>query len=138
MLVKEIMSKHPDALSQDTTLKQAASEMQKHDFGFLPVKQDGHIAGIVTDRDIVIRALAKGLDPNTAKLKEIMSKELYYCHEDDDIKKVSDLMCKKQINRLMVYDKNEKLSGILSVGDIARKCKDISLCGKLSEAIHHT
>lgn len=136
MLVKEAMSKHPDALSEEMTLTQAASEMQKHDFGFLPIKHDGEIAGVVTDRDLVIRALANGLDPNQAKLKDIMTKELYYCHEDDDIEKVVEQMCDKQVHRLAVYDKNNQLSGVVSVGDIARKCNDTDLCGKLTEAIH--
>lgn len=136
MLVKEVMSKNPDAISEEMTLKQAAIEMQKHDFGFLPVKHDGQIIGVVTDRDLVIRALANGLDPNKSKLKDVITKELYYCHEDDEIKKVADIMCKKQVHRIAVYDKKNQLSGVVSIGDIARKCKDTALCGRLTEAIH--
>lgn len=136
MLVKEVMSRNPDALSEEMTLKQAAHEMQKHDFGFLPVKHDGQIIGVITDRDLVIRALANGLDPNKAKLKEVITKELYYCHEDDDIKQVTDMMSQKQVHRLAVYDNKNQLSGVISIGDIARKCKDTAMCGRLTEAIH--
>jgi len=136
LLVKEIMSKHPDALSEDTTLKQAAQEMQKYDFGFMPVKHNEKIVGVLTDRDIIIRALAKGLDPNKTTLKDTMTHEIYFCHEEDDLKKVAKIMCDKQVHRLAVYDKNEKLSGVVSLGDIARKCKDTALCGELTKAIH--
>lgn len=137
MLVKEVMSKKPDALSEELTIKEAASEMKKFDFGFLPIKHDGQIVGVITDRDIVIRALAKGLDPNKTKLKEIMSKQIYFCHEDDDLKQVADMMCSKQVHRIAVYDKNNKFAGVVSIGDIARKGHDTSLCGKITEAIHH-
>jgi len=136
MLVKEVMSKNPDALSEEMTIKQAASEMKKFDFGFLPIRHNGEIVGVVTDRDIVIRALADGLDPAQTKLKEIMTKEIYYCHEDDDIKKVADMMSEKQVHRIAVFDKNNQFSGVISIGDIARKCHDTSLCGRLTEAIH--
>jgi CBS domain-containing protein len=136
MLAREIMSRHPDAVSDNMTLSKAAIEMQKHDCGFLPVKHDGQITGVVTDRDIIVRALAKGLDPNKATLEQIMSKHLFFCHEDDNVKKVADMMCDKQVHRIAIYDKNEQLSGVVSIGDIARKCKDTAMCGKLTEAIH--
>lgn len=100
MLVKEVMPKNPNALSEEMTLKQAICAMPKHNFGFLPVKHDGQMIEVFTDRNLVIRALANGLDPNKAKLKEVITKELYYCHEDDDIKKVADMLCQKQVHRL--------------------------------------
>lgn len=136
MQVKQVMSKNPDALSDDTTLKQAAIEMKKHDFGFLPIRHDGEIVGVVTDRDLVIRALANGLDYSTASLKEVMTKELYYCNEEDDIKQVAEIMSKKKVNRLVVYNDKKELTGIISAGDVARKCKDTALCGKIFESIH--
>jgi CBS domain-containing protein len=136
MLVKEAMCKTPDAVTERTTLKQAAEEMQKHDFGFLPVKQNSHVVGAVTDRDIIVRAIAKGLDPNKATLKEVMSKNIYFCHENDDIKIAAKQMSEKKVNRLAVYDQKDQLSGVISIGDIARKCHDTALCGKLAEAIH--
>lgn len=136
MHVKDIMSKNPDALSEEMTLKQAAEEMQKHDFGFLPVKHDGQIIGVVTDRDLVIRALAKGQDPTKTKLKEAMTKKILFCHEEDDLKKAAQIMCDKQVNRLAVYNNQEQLTGVISIGDIARKAKDNALLAKLTEAIH--
>jgi CBS domain-containing protein len=137
MLVNEIMSKNPDALSDEKTIKEAALEMQKRDIGFIPVKHNGKIFGVLTDRDIIIRALAKGLDPAKTKLKDVITNNIYFCHETDDLKKAAKLMSDKQVNRLAVYDKDEQLTGIVSIGDIARKCKDTALCGELTKAIHY-
>lgn len=136
MQVKDIMSKHPDALSDDMTLKQAAEEMQKHDFGFLPVKHNGQIVGVVTDRDLVIRALAKGQDPNKTQLKDTMTNKILFCHEEDDLNTAAQMMCDKQIHRLAVYDKKNQFTGVISIGDIARKAKDNTLLAKLTESIH--
>lgn len=136
MLVKEVMSKHPDALSEESNLTQAAEEMQKHDFGFLPVKSDGQIIGVITDRDIIIRAIAQGKDPKKTLLKDAMTSNIHFCHEEDDIKKAGQMMSDLQINRLAVYDKKNHLCGVISIGDIARKVNDIALCGRISEAIH--
>lgn len=136
MLVKEIMTKNPDALSETMTIREAASEMKKFDFGFLPIKSDGHIVGVVTDRDIVIRAIADGLDQSNTQLKDIMTKDIFYCHEDDELQKIAEIMKSKQIHRLAVYNQQEQLSGVVSIGDIARKCHNTQLCGKLTESIH--
>lgn len=136
MLVKEIMSEKPDSLTENSTLTQAAEEMQKHDFGFIPIKRDNQVVGVVTDRDIIIRAISKGKDPNKTILRDAMTKDIHFCHEEDDINKAAQMMCNLQINRLAVYDKNEHLSGVISIGDIVRNTKDINLCGKITEAIH--
>lgn len=130
------MCKHPQALADNKTLNQAAKIMQKKDFGFIPVKRNSHIAGVITDRDIIIRAISRGKDPKKVKLKDAMTKRIYFCYENDDINKASKIMGKKQVNRLAVYNKNKKLTGIISMGDITRKCKDTLLCGKVTKAIH--
>lgn len=136
MLVKEVMSKHPDALPEEATLTQAAEEMQKHNFGFLPVRSNGEIIGVVTDRDIIIRAISKGKDPNKTMLKDAMTSKIHFCHEEDDVKTAGQLMSDLQINRLAVYDNKDHLCGVISIGDIARKVNDISLCGTITEAVH--
>lgn len=136
MLVKEIMSKHPDALSDEMTIKQAATEMQKFDFGFLPVKHQDRIVGVVTDRDLVLRTIATGQDPSKTKLKDAMTKSIYFCHEDDDLVAAITVMSTKQVNRLAVYNKDEKFTGVISLGDIARKSKDAALLAKVTQAIH--
>lgn len=137
MLIKEVMTTPPDVLEDTMTIKQAAQEMQKYDFGFIPVAHNGKAIGVVTDRDIVIRGLTNGANLDTLQLKDVMTKNLEYCHENDDVKMVTDLMCHKQISRVVVFDKEDKnITGVVSIGDIARKCQDPVLSGKLSEAIH--
>lgn len=136
MLVKDIMSTPPNALTEEASLQEAAEEMKKQDFGFLPVRHNGEISGVLTDRDMIVRAFSKGLNPNETKLKDVMTKEVVWCRDSDDVEKVAEIMCEKQLNRLAVYDKAKNLVGVISSGDIARKCNDINLCGKLSEEIH--
>lgn len=136
MLVKYVMHKHPEAISGDKTFKYAAKLMQKKDFGFLPIKRNGQIAGVITNRDIIIRAISKGKDPNKIKLKDTMTKRIYFCYDSDNVNKAANIMSKKQINRLAVYNKNKQLIGVISIGDITRKSKDIALCGKMTKAIH--
>lgn len=136
MFVKEVMHKNPEALDSKVTLKRAAEEMQKYDFGFLPVTCDGELVGVATDRDIVIRAISRGLNPAEATLDQAMTYDFFFCHEDDDIFNAAKLMEEKQINRLAVFDKEEHLTGVISIGDIAKRCHDTNLCGELCEAIH--
>lgn len=140
MLVKEIMSKKPDFLSPNATLKEAANEMLKYDFGFIPVGENDRLIGVVTDRDIAIRAIATGKDPNHTYLKDMMTDKVIYCFEDDDVIKAADNMSKLQIHRLVVLDKNKRMTGIVSLGDLAKHCKDEKLCGHvvhcISEELH--
>lgn len=135
MLIKEIMTKNPEYLPANTLLKKAAEEMLKHDFGFLPVGENGKLVGVVTDRDLAIRAVAKGLEPKSASLKEVMTKSVISCHENDDVHAAAKLMESKQIRRLVVLDKNEHISGVISLGDIATKCHEINLNDEVIRAV---
>ncbi|KTD12063.1 CBS domain protein [Legionella gratiana] len=129
MQVKEIMSKEPEFLLTTATIFDAAKKMRELDTGFLPVgdKATDKIVGILTDRDIVISALANKKELDTP-VKNVMHQEVCYCYENDDVQKAFDSMKKKQIRRLIVLNKNKKLSGILSLGDIALHC-DTKLSG---------
>ncbi len=135
MLAKDVMSQKPEFLSPDTTLQEAADQMRTHDYGFIPVGKDDRLIGTVTDRDMVIRALAEGKDPSKTTLGEIMSEDLFYCFEMDDLKKVVGQMESLQVRRLVVLNADKRLTGIISLGDIARKSHDEKLCGELTEAV---
>jgi CBS domain-containing protein len=139
MLVKEIMSKNPDLIDPTTTLKTAALEMQKYDFGFIPVGENDRLVGVLTDRDIAVRAVASGKDPNTTRVRDVMSKDVFYCFEDDDISKAADTMSSKQIHRLLVLNDKKRFTGVISLGDIATHCKNDALSGHIVESIsvHH-
>lgn len=138
MLAKEIMTPKPELLPPNATLTQAADQMRSHDYGFIPVGENDQLIGTVTDRDIVIRGVAIGRDPNKVTIREIMSENIQYCFEDDNIEEVAQKMENMQIRRLVVLDKNKKLTGIISLGDIATKCKDKKLSGKLTDAVSQT
>lgn len=137
MLAKEIMSKKPEFLPPTATLKQAADQMRTHDYGFIPVGENDRLIGAVTDRDIVIRAIAEGNDPTKTKIKDVMSQGIYYCFESDDLKNVAKKMEELQVRRLVVLNKEKRMTGVISLGDFATKCKDVKLCSELADAVSH-
>jgi len=137
MLAKEVMSLKPEFLAPNVTLKQAADQMRTHDYGFIPVGENDRLIGIVTDRDITVRAVAEGWDPSKKTLREVMSKRVHFCQETDSLEKVALQMEKLQVRRLIVLNKNKRMVGIISLGDIATKGKNAKLCSELAEAVSH-
>lgn len=135
MRALDVMTKKPEYFSPDTTLKSAALTMYKHDYGFIPVGENDKLIGTVTDRDIIIRAVAKGKSPEETTLRDVMSKGIHYCFEDDDLQTVVNKMKKLQVRRLAVLNKNKRLTGVISLGDIATKGKDHKLSGELTKAV---
>lgn len=135
MHAKEVMSKKPEFLPPTATLKQAADFMASHDCGFVPIGENDRLIGAVTDRDITVRAVAKGKDPNKTTLKDVMSKGIQYCFEEDDLNTAAKKMEKLQIRRLVVLNKNKRLTGILAMADIAIKGKNKTLLGEVTERV---
>jgi CBS domain-containing protein len=103
----------------ETTLRQAAQKMRDLDVGSLPVCDNDRLVGMVTDRDIAIRAVADGRDPNEVRAADVMSEGVEYCYQDDDLGHAAQIMREKQIRRLVVLNHDKRLIGILSLGDIA-------------------
>lgn len=137
MLAKDIMSKKPNLLPPTATLRQAAQEMKTNDCGFIPIGENDRLIGTVTDRDITTRATAEGRDPNSTTLREVMTKDIQYCFESDNLEKVVEHMEKEQIRRLVVLNKDKRITGIISLGDIATRSKDLKLSGRLTEAVSY-
>lgn len=135
MLAKELMSEKPDYLPPTATLKEAAEHMKKGDFGFIPVGENDRLIGAITDRDLTIRAIAQGKDPSKTQIREVMSKGIQFCFESDDIEDVTNKMETLQIRRIVVLDQNKRMTGVISLGDIATKSKDRELCGELTECV---
>jgi CBS domain-containing protein len=135
MLTKEVMSKKPEYLSPTATLKEAADFMKKHDCGFVPIGENDRLIGTVTDRDLAIRGLLA--DHKATKLRDVMTAGITYCYETDPIEKAAEVMEKKQIRRLVVLNKDKRLTGILSLGDIATKSKNLQLSGEITNAVSH-
>ena len=121
MLVKDIMSTNIAALAPDNTILDAAKAMQAHNIGCMPVCQPGgKIAGIITDRDIVVRTIAAGGDPKTTAVKDVMTKNVITAEPDMDVDVAADIMAKNKIRRLPVVQ-NGSIVGMIAIGDLATR-----------------
>jgi len=134
MQIKQVMTKGVEVVRPDDTLQDAARKMKSIDVGPLPVCDGERLIGMITDRDIIVRATAEGRDPKTTSVKEAMTPEVVCCYEDEDIEEAAALMKEHQIRRLVVLDRNKKLVGILSLGDIAAD-SDEGLSGEVLERV---
>jgi CBS domain-containing protein len=123
MQVKDAMTLDVELASPTQTIRQAALLMSKTDCGALPVADKDSLVGMITDRDIAIRAVAAGKGPNTL-VREVMSQELLYCFEDQDLEEVSSNIAEIKVRRLPVMNRAKRLVGILSLGDMALKAND--------------
>jgi CBS domain-containing protein len=121
MKVKEVMHHGATCVEPATPLHEVAKRMRDVDIGAIPVKEHGHLVGIVTDRDIVCRAIADSENPTKMTAKDVMSRDVMCCSEDDDIEIAIDVMETKQVRRLPVTDSHKVMIGMLSLGDISHK-----------------
>lgn len=119
MLVKDCMTKHVELTDPSMKIVEAARKMRDGDFGMLPVGENDRLVGMITDRDITIRLVAEGLSPDECTVGDIMSKRVLYCFEDQDTKDVALNMGQNQVRRLPVLNRDKRLVGIISIGDIA-------------------
>jgi len=119
MKVSKIMTRDVRLMHPDHTIREAAALMAEIDSGALPVGENDRLVGMITDRDIVIRAVAEGRSVNTT-VDAIMSRELLYCFDTDEIDEVARNMGKARVRRLAVVNKDKRLVGMVSLGDIAR------------------
>jgi CBS domain-containing protein len=112
------MTRGVEITSPDDTVQQAASRMAELDVGVLPVGENDRLVGMLTDRDIAIRAVAQGRGPDT-KVREAMTPEVRYCFEDEDLDEVVRNMGENKVRRLTVMSRDKRLVGIVSFGDVA-------------------
>jgi CBS domain-containing protein len=135
MKVKEIMSSPVETISSDATITQAAEMMKSFDVGVLPVEQEDEVVGTITDRDIVVRIIAKKLDPENTPVSRAMTADPTCCAEDTDMEEAAKMMEEKKIHRLLVLGSDNEIAGVLSIGDIARKMKDEHLLHEVLERV---
>lgn len=119
MKVSERMTADPQTVAPDDSVRRAAELMDKLDVGVLPVCDDGRLVGIVTDRDITVRATALGSPPDSTNVSEVMTEAVRSVSEDSDIDEAERLMSTAQIRRVAVVDADKHLIGMLSLGDLA-------------------
>lgn len=132
--IKDVMSHDVKILSPDAAIKDAARQMRDGGFGLMPVGEHDRMIGTLSDRDIVIRAVAEGMDCGT-KVREIMSSEPLWTYEDDSIEKASQIMSDNQIRRLPIVNSDKRLVGILALGDLAVGGSDAERNGETLSSI---
>jgi CBS domain-containing protein len=120
MKVSEVMTRDVQTVSPDQPVQQAASFMLSADAGSIPVTDGRRLIGMITDRDIAVRGIAKGYGPDTP-VRQLMSDDLVIVRIDDDVEDAASKMSEAQVRRLPVIDENEQLCGIVSLGDLARE-----------------
>ena len=121
MHVSDIMSRDVKLVAPDDSLEKAAKLMAKLDIGVVPVGEDDRLVGMITDRDITVRAVAAGKKPKECKVRDFMTADIKYVFEDESIDDVSRNMSKLQVRRLPVLNRDKRLVGIVSLGDLAIK-----------------
>lgn len=122
MRAEDFLKKNVTTVSRDATIQEVARKMAEEDIGFLPVvDQSGKVVGTITDRDIVVRLIAKGGDVKNARVEQVMTKEVVSVRPDDDLGKVAELMKDRKISRVLVCDQNGKPVGVISLGDLAEQ-----------------
>lgn len=135
MQLKEIMTREPEVVSPQDSLKEAAHKMKDLNVGVMPVCDGKRVVGMLTDRDITVRATAEGRDPNSTRVEEAMTPEPVYAFEDQDDREAARMMERNQIRRLIVVDHEKHLAGVVSLGDLAVKAGNDELTGEATEQI---
>ena len=118
MRISEVMTRDPVAIAPERSLREAARLMDDLNVGSLPVQHRGQVVGLITDRDIVVRAIATGRDPNDTPVFEVMTEQPHCCFEDEDISHVVDVMEELQVRRVPVLDRSRRLIGMVALGDL--------------------
>jgi len=123
MKVSEVMTRDVQTVRPDQPVQQAASFMLNADAGSIPVTDGDRLIGMITDRDIAVRGVAKGYGPDTP-VRELMTNEIICARDDEDVEDIASRMSKAQVRRLPVIDRDERLCGIVSLGDLSREADD--------------
>ncbi len=135
MKLGEIMTREVEVIQPDDALRVAAKKMRDRDIGFLLVCDGEALLGVLSDRDIIIRALADGMDVNVMLARDLMTTPAIYCFEDQDLSEAAKIMEENQIRRLVVLSRADKrLVGIISLGDLARN-GTANLSGKVLQRV---
>ena len=137
MLVKSVCSENPQYVSPDTPLTEVAERMKQHDCGTILVGEGDKLTGIITDRDIVIRCIAKWQDPATMTADQCKTPKILYCTQSDEAETVLEDMARNEVRRMVVLDNRDdkNLVGIVSFGDLSVACNNKEVPGQAMEAL---
>jgi len=138
MKVRDAMHQGCEWVSPDTKVAEIARKMRTSDIGAVPVGENDKLIGMVTDRDICCKGVANGHDIEALTARDVMSLGIVWCHADDDLDEAADIMESRQIRRLPVIDKNKRMVGMLSLGDISHAAPQ-KMTAEVAKAVsaHH-
>ncbi len=135
MQLKQIMTRNVETIRPNATLEQAAGMMASLDVGLLPVCEGAKLIGTITDRDITVRATARGLDPKKTPVLSAMTQVVVCDFEEQDVRDGARMMMDNRIRRLLILNGDKKLSGIVSLADLATSMEDQSLTAQVLERV---
>ena len=135
MKIKDIMTSNVECVWPEDTLQEAALKMKEMGIGPLPVCDRLHIVGMLTDRDIAIRGVAAGRDPRSTKVRDVMTCEVIRCFEDEEVEEAERLMQSRQVRRILVVNRDERLVGIVSLGDLAAETGNPQRVGEVLQDV---
>jgi CBS domain-containing protein len=135
MQIREMMTKQVEVLPPQASIRDAATKMRDLDVGGIPICDGQKLQGFLTDRDLAVRAVAEARDPANTKISEVMSPNITYCFEDNEVEEAAQMMESKQIRRLPIVDRDKRLVGIVSLGDIAVRSEGAGRQDPAAEAL---
>jgi CBS domain-containing protein len=133
MFVRDVMTSGVDVADPGSTLAEIARRMRDANIGFMPVGEDGVLIGTVTDRDIVLRGVADAKDVTATPVRDAMSPKVFYCFEDEAAEDAARNMGQHQVRRLPVVDREKRVIGVVSIGDLSRAALDGKLAATLED-----
>jgi CBS domain-containing protein len=131
MKISECMTTNPHIMQPEQSLQEAAQVMENMNIGFLPVGQDNQLVGVITDRDIAVRGIGAGSDAATP-IQQVMSRDVQHCFEDDNVDAVLGTMGQLQMRRMPVLNRDNQVTGVVSLGDLSQVGKEANTAEALS------
>ncbi|GJL86220.1 MAG: inosine-5-monophosphate dehydrogenase [Micavibrio sp.] len=135
--IRDVMSRDFKWVPPETTLRDAARIMRDNDVGFLPIGENDRMVGIITDRDITVRAVAEGFHPQSDTVRSVMTPGPFYCYEDQNVAEICDNMSFIKVRRLPVVSRDKRLVGVVSLGDLAQICQKAQTGDALRQITNH-
>ncbi|GJL62917.1 MAG: CBS domain-containing protein YhcV [Nitrospirales bacterium] len=135
LTVKDVMTFGTETIQAKQSIKEAAAKMRQCDMGILPAVNNRELVGMISDRDITVRSVAEGRDPNTTMVQDVMTRNFILCHEHQKLDEASQLMKDKQVRRLLVVNDDKEVVGIIALGDIANSPMNEERTGEVLQGI---
>ncbi len=131
MQIRDVMTKNPIYVQPDTAVKTIAQQMRDSDCGIILVGENDRLTGVITDRDIVVRVMAEGKAPEGTMARDVMSRQVFFCFDNQTLEEATELMEEHKVRRLAVLNRDKRLVGMLSLSDIAAASNEPCLVNRI-------